>query len=192
MAEDTEYLVHEAYLLLTDLEPVLASTFYRHVVLEMEQKEIARQDGVADRTVWRRINGDTIHGQWVPGAREWLTRILELFMEADRSGRFEALLDALSYSRRLNPWGEPFPAVVMEVAEEAARAGALASLLVRLAEAKSAGAYDRMHLTILLVYERGAIAESLLPALAGAGPIAEVLDEIARTIEPEPGRAVSA
>lgn len=168
---DMHALIAEAFLLLTDINPLLATTLWLHAVEGYTEGELAQQFMVDQRTIRRWLNGYHRHdGQYIWGAKDYLANILALFMEAHWYNGLEAVLFAFQFARKKNPWGAPFPAALLDICWQAMDAGVLKGLLAGLERARKGNTYGQVMLDLLNYYHRGQLQCLLSRIVSGDWP----------------------
>lgn len=147
MEADLKDITQEALFLLNRINPLQASLLWQHVVEGYTEEELARRFGMSERNVRRLVNGYTRKDgeteRYVWGAKDWMSNIIDLFVEADRCEGQVELSAALAYGIRSNPWGIGFPVTLLGIFWEVMDCDHLKRFLTTLASTRIAGSYAK-------------------------------------------------
>lgn len=153
---EVEKLTEEELAPLTKAPP-LATVLWLHEVEERSEEELAHLFGRSPRRIRGWLNGYTRHdGHYIWGAKDWMKHILDLFLEALRcngSLGLEEVRCAYWFARKLNPWGTPCLAALLDIFWQAMAAEVLAHVLACLDDARHGNCYTEAILTLLELSE---------------------------------------
>lgn len=167
---DMVHLVEEAFLVLSCMYPQLAYTLWTKYVEGRTEKEIAQTLGVDERSVERWLNGYRRHdGADIWGAKDYMSRLLQLLAEAEKLGQLSEVLFLFNMSKGKNFLGVRFCASIFDILCDAHDKSCLRDFLLflqRVKEEKGDSRYLEV-LSDLLInwYGKGRLEEFFVSVL---------------------------